>query len=61
MSKQKNKIHEVLFETQEGDVFTGHAKNYVLVKAKSDLNLCGQIKYVKIDGYEENFCTGSLV
>ena len=56
-----NKIHEVLFETQEGDIFTGHAKNYLLVKAKSDLNLCGQIKYVKIDGYEENFCTGSLV
>lgn len=61
MSKQINKIHEVLFETQEGDVFTGHAKNYVLVKAKSDLNLCGQIKYVKINGYEENFCIGELI
>ena len=60
IKQQINKIHDVLFETQEGDIFTGHTKNYILVKTKSNSNLCGQIKYVKIKNYTEDFCIGEL-
>ena len=61
LKQQINKIHDVLFETQEGDVFTGHTKNYILVKTKSNSNLCGQIKCVRIKCYTEKFCIGELI
>lgn len=60
MKNQINKIHEILYETKEGDVYTGYTKNYILVKTKSNSNLCSQIKYVKIRAREDTFCIGEL-
>lgn len=61
IKNQINKIHEVLFETKEGNNFTGYTKNYILVKTKSNSNLCGQIKYVKIMAYEDAVCIGDCI
>lgn len=60
MKNQINQIHEVLYETKEGDIYTGYTKNYILVKTKSNSNLCGQIKYVRIKACEDTFCIGEL-
>ena len=61
IKNQINKIHEVLFETKEGNNFTGYTKNYILVKTKSNSNLCGQIKYVKIMACEDAVCIGDCI
>lgn len=61
IKNQINKIHEVLYETKEGNIFTGYTKNYILVKTKSNSNLCGQIKYVKIKACEDKICIGEPI
>ncbi len=61
IKNQINKIHEVLYETKEGNIFTGYTKNYISVKTKSSSNLCGQIKYVKIKSCEDTICIGEPI
>lgn len=61
IKNQINKIHEVLYETKEGNIFTGYTKNYISVKTKSNSNLCGQIKYVKIESCEDTTCIGTPI
>ncbi len=62
LNKQINEILEVLFEKQEQTgVFVGYSKNYILVKVKSDENLCGLIRQVKIEKININYCYGKLV
>lgn len=61
VKNQINKIHEVLYETKEGNVYTGYTKNYILVKTKSNSNLCGKIKYVKIKSCEDTICIGDPI
>ena len=36
----------VLFETRDGDCFTGHSENYIEVRVKTDLDLSGKIRTV---------------
>ncbi|MBO4283888.1 MAG: tRNA (N(6)-L-threonylcarbamoyladenosine(37)-C(2))-methylthiotransferase MtaB [Clostridia bacterium] len=36
----------VLFETGDGEYFTGHSENYIEVRVKTDLDLAGKIKTV---------------
>ena len=61
IKNQINKIHEVLYETKEGNIFTGYTKNYISVRTKSNSNLCGQIKYVRIKSCEDTICIGEPI
>jgi len=44
---------EVLFEEKKNGFFEGHTKNYIMVKVKTNEDLTGKIKKVKIINQEE--------
>ena len=48
---------QVLFENEiEKGVFQGYTKSYIPVRIKSEINLIGVCKNVKITGYRDDFC-----
>lgn len=61
LKNQQNKILQVLFETNSGDMYKGYSKNYCLVKVKSTSNICGKIKNVKITNFEKNYLVGTII
>lgn len=62
LESQIGKILNVLFEKGEGNgVFVGHAKNYVLVRVKSCVNLSGRTEMVKIERVFEGYCFGVVL
>jgi len=53
---------EVLFEKNvKDDVYEGLTTNYIRVYAKSDTDIQGLVKKVKIIDVKDNFIEGSLV
>ncbi len=62
LKNQIGKVLNVLFEKGEGNgVFVGHAKNYVLVRVKSSVNLCGRTEMVKIERIFKDYCFGVVL
>lgn len=55
-----SQMSEVLFETKEKGFWQGYTPDYVLVKVKTDENLAGQIRKVKITSAENDFCYGEI-
>jgi threonylcarbamoyladenosine tRNA methylthiotransferase MtaB len=51
----------VLFEQRNGDYFEGYTKNYTRVKVKSDLDLGGKIKDVRLVFAEDDYCLGEII
>ena len=47
-TKHINKVVEVLFEENKDGYFKGYTTNYIKVKVKSDLDLKGQFKFVRL-------------
>ena len=55
------KTFDVLFETKDEDGFyEGYTSNYIYVKVKSQEDLIGNIKKVKLLKVDKNFCIGAL-
>lgn len=61
LETQCGRTEEVLFETVQDGLTHGYTKNYTPVVIKSEENLCGQIKCVKIEDIVEEKCFGRLV
>ena len=56
------KVADVLFETvDKSGYYVGYTPNYVSVRVKSDIDICGSIKSVKITGLETGYCVGELL
>ncbi|MBQ6816746.1 MAG: tRNA (N(6)-L-threonylcarbamoyladenosine(37)-C(2))-methylthiotransferase MtaB [Clostridia bacterium] len=51
----------VLFETKQDGFYFGYTENYTPCKVESETDLCGQIKKVKIEGVNNNFCIGKIL
>jgi len=51
---------DILFESGENGVWTGHTDTYLTVKAAGE-ELHGQMKTVKITGIEYQMLTGEIV
>lgn len=59
--KYVGKTLPVLFEKRiKDDVYEGHTKNFIFVKAKGKANE-GEIKNVLLNGYSDNFMTGEIL
>ena len=58
--QQIGKELKVLFETREGDYLVGHASDYLKVRVKTNEDLIGEIRIVKVDKYED-ILEGSVV
>lgn len=58
--QQIGKELKVLFETREGDYLVGHASDYLKVRVKTNEDLIGEIRIVKVDKYED-MLEGSVV
>ena len=54
-------VQQVLFEEPDGDLYTGHAPNYVRVWVESNENLHNQVRTVKITAIHEEGVLGELV
>ena len=52
---------EVLFEEKDGDYYKGHTSNYIIVKAKSDIDICNKIKNVEIEDIGELYLIGNVI
>ena len=62
LESQVGKCVDVLFETiDKNGYYIGYTPNYVNVKTKSDENICGSIKKVKIIAFETGYCVGELI
>ena len=61
LNSQKERILNVLFETQKNNIFSGYSKNYAYVKVFSKKNLIGQIKNVKIKSVEHGNLFGEIL
>ncbi|WP_040197473.1 tRNA (N(6)-L-threonylcarbamoyladenosine(37)-C(2))-methylthiotransferase MtaB [Candidatus Soleaferrea massiliensis] len=62
LSRQVGRIEEVLLEQLVSPgVYEGYTKNYTPVRIRSDLPLKGQIKFIKLTGITDDFCTGELL
>ena len=51
----------VLFETRDGEYFTGHSENYIEVRAKTDLDLSGRIATVQPTALSGDGVIGKIV
>lgn len=61
LSSQIGKNVQVLFETiDKNGYYVGYTPNYIYVKVKSDENLCGSIRYVKITSTGTSYCVGEI-
>ena len=61
LASQVGKNVNVLFETvDKNGCYVGYTPNYVNVRVKSDENLCGSIRNVKITGVETSYCVGEV-
>lgn len=58
--QQIGKELKVLFETREGDYLVGHASDYLKVRVKTNEDVIGEIRIVKVDKYED-ILEGSVV
>lgn len=61
LKSQIGRIVPVLFETVENGVYDGFAPDYAQVKVESEKDLKGEIYNVKLTGYVDGYCTGSLM
>ncbi len=43
---------EVLFEEKDGEYYKGHTSNYIMVKTKSNKDLCNKIEKVQVEDIE---------
>lgn len=43
---------EVLFEEKDGEYYKGHTANYIMVKSKSDKDLCNKIETLQVSDIE---------
>lgn len=43
---------EVLFEEKDGDFYKGHTANYIMVKTKTNRDLCNKIEKVRVEDIE---------
>ncbi|MCQ2455504.1 MAG: tRNA (N(6)-L-threonylcarbamoyladenosine(37)-C(2))-methylthiotransferase MtaB [Clostridia bacterium] len=59
--KHIGKTMSVLFESPESEFAVGYTENYIRIKVKSDENLIGQIKNVKITDAFLNYCIGEII
>ena len=55
------KVVNVLFETPKGRINQGYTENYTPVSVESDINLCGEIRQVKILSATDEMCYGELI
>lgn len=60
MESSVGSVLPVLFETHEGEYWTGHSDTYILVRAKGE-NLRGKTLNVRVNGIEDNLLTGELI
>ena len=62
LQQQIGRTEEVLFETDviKGG-YVGYTKNYSPVWVQSEENLCGQLRSVKINGADEQYCLGQVI
>lgn len=62
LQQQIGRTEEVLFETDviKGG-YVGYTKNYSPVWVQSAENLCGQLRSVKINGADEQYCLGQVI
>lgn len=60
LSSYIGKEVEVLFEEKNGEYYQGHTANYIMVKLKSEKELCNKIVKVKIIGKEELNLVGKI-
>ncbi len=61
LKKYIGKNVEVLFEEKDGDYYKGHTSNYIIVKAKSDIDICNKIKNVEIEDIGELYLIGNVI
>jgi threonylcarbamoyladenosine tRNA methylthiotransferase MtaB len=61
LDSQVGLTEAVLFEQRNGDYFEGYTKNYTRVKVKSDLDLGGKIKDVRLVFAEDDYCLGEII
>lgn len=52
---------DVLFETENDNIYIGHTSNYLKVSVKSDKNIIGEIHKVNIKEVNSAMCIGSIV
>lgn len=57
---QVGKTVEILCETYSNGFVYGYTKNYTPIKLKSDIDLHGELKEVKIIDFDENHCIATL-
>jgi threonylcarbamoyladenosine tRNA methylthiotransferase MtaB len=53
-------VQEVLFEEQDGNLYTGHAPNYVKIYATGE-NLHNQVRKVKVNALHKDGLLGEIV
>lgn len=62
MISQLNRIESILFETIDSNGFyVGYTKNYIPVKIKSNIDIRGQIIFVKILSIIDDYCIGEVI
>lgn len=61
LKSQVGRVEKVLLETFQNGLIDGYTENYTPVVIKSQENLCGQIKYVRITRVMEDQCVGEFV
>ena len=60
LSKYIGQEIEVLFEEKNGEYYQGHTANYIMVKTKTEEDLCNKIVKVKITGKESLNLIGTI-
>lgn len=60
LKEQIGKTSEILFEQEKDGYFCGHAPEYFDVRVKTDDNLHGKTRRVKITAAEQEFCIGDI-
>ncbi len=61
LETQCGRKEKVLFETVKDNIYTGYTKNYTLVKAESETDLCGKTVDVAITENKETYCVGQVI
>lgn len=61
LDSQVGLTEAVLFEQKNGDYFEGYTKNYTRVKVKTNLDLGGKIKNVRLISAENDYCLGEII
>ena len=60
---EKGEVHEVLFETYENGIATGHTKSFIEVRVAAPCSLHARLGKVRLDGITQGgtACTGTLI